>query len=56
MMGVVGGLTYPSETEVGGEGVMDQDALEVLTDIAASGPDAQRTRQPGAQQVEPALV
>lgn len=39
---MAGGVAHPFETEVGGEGVMDEDALEVLADIAVSDADAQR--------------
>ena len=56
VMGVAGGVAYPFETEVGGEGVMDQGALEVLADIAASGADAQHRERPCAEHVDPALV
>ena len=54
VMSVAGPVAYALEREVGGVIVMDDDALEVLLDMAASGADAQDSQQWGAQHVEPA--
>ena len=56
VMGVASGVMHPFETEVGGEGVMDDDALEVLADIAAAGADAQGRERLCAEHVDPALL
>ena len=53
-MGVAGAVAHALECEVGGVIVMDEDAFEVLFDIAASRADAQDGQEWGAQHVEPA--
>ena len=54
VMGVAGAVAHALEGEVGGVIVMDEDAFEVLFDIAASRADAQDGQEWGAQHVEPA--
>ena len=53
VMGVAGPVAYALESEVGGVIVVDDDAVELLVDMAASGGDAQDGQQRGAQHVEP---
>ena len=52
VMSVAGAVAHALESEVAGVIVMDEDALEVLVDIAASGADAQDGQQWGAEHVE----
>ena len=52
VMGVSGAVAHALEGEVGGVIVMDEDAFEVLFDIAASRADAQDGQEWGAQHVE----
>ena len=54
VMGVAGAVAHALEGELGGVIVMDEDAFEVLFDIAASRADAQDGQEWGAQHVEPA--
>ena len=54
VMGVAGAVAHALEGEVGGVIVVDEDAFEVLFDIAASCADAQDGQEWGAQHVEPA--
>ena len=53
VMGVARAVAHPLEGEVGGVIVMDDDALELLVEMAAPGGDAQGGQQWGAQHVEP---
>ncbi len=52
-MGVAGAVAHALESEAGGVVVMDDDAVELLVDVAAPGGDAQDGEQRGARHIEP---
>ena len=52
-MGVAGPVAHALESEVGGVIVMDDDAIELLVEMATPGGDAQDGQQRGTQHMEP---